>query len=58
MTDIRDLDEWKRGRRGEILADIILARHGFTLLDAANTGDRATTCTATRPIWSLPTISG
>jgi hypothetical protein len=43
MTDIQDLEEWKLGRRGEILADIVLARHGFTLLDAAGSGTRATT---------------
>jgi hypothetical protein len=43
MSNIRDFDEWNFGRRGEILADIILARHGFTLLDAAGSGTRATT---------------
>jgi hypothetical protein len=42
VTDLRDSDAWHLGRRGEILADIVLSRHGFTLLDAANTSDRAT----------------
>ena len=62
---LQDTNEWRLGRRGEILADITLSRHGFTLLDAAGSGGRATTLhryeadlvspdmlgVMTRPLW-------